>query len=126
METIRHIEHYTEGKFKSCELDITYPVAWGKEAIEARLATLCAQAEDAVRSGYSILIISDRRMDREQRRDPGAARAVGDPPAPGGQGPAHQHRPGGGDRLGARSASLRAARRLWRGGGASLSRASRR
>ena len=35
METIRHIEYYTKGKFKSCELDITYPLAWGKQAIEA-------------------------------------------------------------------------------------------
>jgi glutamate synthase (NADPH/NADH) large chain len=65
METIRHIENYTDGKFKSCELDITYPFAWGKEAIEARLASLCAQAEDAVRTGTSIIIISDRRMDRD-------------------------------------------------------------
>ena len=38
METIRHIERYTDGKFRSFELDITYPLAWGKEAIEARLA----------------------------------------------------------------------------------------
>ncbi|MCG6875976.1 MAG: glutamate synthase subunit alpha [Betaproteobacteria bacterium] len=66
METVRHIEKYTDGKFRSCELDLTYPVSWGKEAIEARLASLCAQAEDAVRTGYTILIISDRRMDREQ------------------------------------------------------------
>jgi glutamate synthase (NADPH/NADH) large chain len=66
MEKIRHIERYTEGKFRCCELDICYPVAWGKEAIEARLASLCAQAEDAVRSGYTILIISDRRMDRDR------------------------------------------------------------
>ncbi len=65
MEKIRNIDSYTDGKFKSCELDITYPVAWGKEAIEARLASLAAQAEDAVRTGYSILIISDRRVDRE-------------------------------------------------------------
>jgi glutamate synthase (NADPH/NADH) large chain len=65
MEKIRNIESYTDGKFKSCELDITYPVAWGKEAIEARLASLAAQAEDAVRTGYSILIISDRKVDRE-------------------------------------------------------------
>ena len=65
METIRHIENYTDGKFKSCELDITYPLAWGKEAIEARLASLCAQAEDAVRAGTSIIIISDRRIDRD-------------------------------------------------------------
>jgi glutamate synthase domain-containing protein 2/glutamate synthase domain-containing protein 1/glutamate synthase domain-containing protein 3 len=66
METIRHIGKYTDGKFESFELDITYPVAWGKEAIEARLASLCAQAEDAVRSGYTILVISDRQLDRER------------------------------------------------------------
>ncbi|MGH8664000.1 MAG: glutamate synthase large subunit, partial [Burkholderiales bacterium] len=65
METIRHIERYTDGKFRSFELDITYPVAWGKEAIEARLASLAAQAEDAVRSGFSILVISDRRIDAD-------------------------------------------------------------
>jgi glutamate synthase domain-containing protein 2/glutamate synthase domain-containing protein 1/glutamate synthase domain-containing protein 3 len=64
MEVIRHIEKYTDGKFKSFELDITYPLDWGKEAIEARLASLCAQAEDAVRGGYSIIIISDRKLDR--------------------------------------------------------------
>src|SRR5688500_7055076 len=66
MEKIRHIERYTGGKFKSWELDITYPVAWGKEAIEARLASLAAQAEDAVRSGYSIIVVSDRLVDRER------------------------------------------------------------
>jgi glutamate synthase (NADPH) large chain len=66
MEKIRHIERYTGGKFKSFELDITYPVAWGKEAIEARLASLAAQAEDAVRAGYSIIIISDRLVDAER------------------------------------------------------------
>ncbi|HET7157360.1 MAG TPA: glutamate synthase large subunit, partial [Burkholderiales bacterium] len=66
METIRHIERYTDGKFKSFELDITYPLAWGKEAIEARLASLAAQAEDAVRAGFSILILSDRKVHRDQ------------------------------------------------------------
>ena len=66
METIRHIEKYSDGKFRSFELDITYPLAWGKEAIEARLASLCAQAEDAVRSGYTVIIISDRKVDRER------------------------------------------------------------
>ena len=66
MEKIRHIERYTGGKFRSLELDITYPLAWGKEAVEARLASLCAQAEDAVRGGYSIIVISDRLIDRER------------------------------------------------------------
>ncbi|MGQ0509963.1 MAG: glutamate synthase large subunit [Betaproteobacteria bacterium] len=66
MEKVRHIERYTQGKFQACELDITYPVEWGKEAIEARLASLRAQAEDAVRSGTSIIIISDRKVDRDR------------------------------------------------------------
>src|SRR5687767_1939510 len=66
MEKIRHIERYTGGKFKSCELDVTYPVAWGQDAIEARPASLAAQAEDAVRSGYSIIVISDRLVDKER------------------------------------------------------------
>jgi glutamate synthase (NADPH/NADH) large chain len=66
MEAIRYVERYTDGKFRSFELDITYPAEWGKEAIEARLASLCAQAEDAVRAGYSIIIVSDRLVDRER------------------------------------------------------------
>jgi glutamate synthase (NADPH/NADH) large chain len=66
MEKIRHVERYTAGKFKCWELDITYPVAWGANAVEARLASLAAQAEDAVRSGYSIIVISDRLVDSER------------------------------------------------------------
>ena len=66
MESIRHIENYTDGKFRSFELDITYPVVWGKVAIEARLASLCAEAEDAVRSGYNILVVSDRKVDPDR------------------------------------------------------------
>lgn len=64
MARLRHIEKHTHGKFKSYELNITYPVAWGDEGVEAKLASLCAEAVDAIRSGHNILIISDRRMDR--------------------------------------------------------------
>lgn len=63
MEKIRHIGKYTAGKFRSHELDICYPAAWGKEGVEARLASLAAEAEDAVRSGANILIVSDRKID---------------------------------------------------------------
>ena len=62
IEKIRHIEKHTNGKFRSHELDICYPVAWGKDGVEARLASLAAEAEDAVRSGANILIVSDRQM----------------------------------------------------------------
>ncbi len=66
MAKLRNISAHTGGKFRSHELNICYPVAWGKEGIEARLASLCAQAVDAVKSGHNILIISDRMMDAEQ------------------------------------------------------------
>jgi len=65
MAKIRNIERYTADKFRSWELNICYPVAWNAEGIEARLASLAAEAEDAVRSGYNILIVSDRRVDRD-------------------------------------------------------------
>ena len=59
---IRGIDAYTSGKFRSLELDITYPLAWGKEGVEARIASLCAQAVDAVRAGHNILIVTDRGL----------------------------------------------------------------
>src|SRR4029450_2038201 len=62
----RNIERYTGGKFKAWELDITYPVAWGKKAVEARLASLAAQAQDAAPAGFSIIVISDRPVGRER------------------------------------------------------------
>ncbi|MFL9926707.1 glutamate synthase-related protein [Herbaspirillum lusitanum] len=63
---LRNIGAHTGGKFKSYELNICYPVSWGKEGIEARLASLCAKAVDAVKSGHNILIVSDRKVDPEQ------------------------------------------------------------
>ena len=63
MAKIRSIARYTHNKFRSAELDICYPVEWGKEGVEARLASLCAEAEDAVLQGYNILIVSDRKVD---------------------------------------------------------------
>ncbi|MBA4742614.1 MAG: glutamate synthase subunit alpha [Azoarcus sp.] len=65
MAKIRNISRYTKDKFRSFELDVCYPIEWGNEGVEARLASLCAEAEDAVQNGYNILIVSDRRMDRE-------------------------------------------------------------
>ncbi len=59
---IREIDRFTGAKFKTSVLDICYPTAWGAEGIEARIASLAAQAEDAVRSGFNILILSDRAV----------------------------------------------------------------
>lgn len=66
MAQIRTIAEITGQKFRSLELDITYPVSWGREGIEACIAALCSNAADAVRSGYNILIITDRKVDAER------------------------------------------------------------
>ncbi|MBB1162619.1 glutamate synthase-related protein [Aquariibacter albus] len=65
MARLRAIEGATGGKFKTHELDIIYPLAWGAEGVEAKLASLCAEAVDALQGGHNILILTDRRMDRD-------------------------------------------------------------
>ncbi len=66
MARLRGIEAHTHGKFKSATIDITYPLAWGREGVEAKLASLCAQAVDEIRGGANILIISDRKLSATQ------------------------------------------------------------
>ncbi len=65
MLRVRHIEKHSNGKFKSYLLDITYPLEWGNEGVEAKLASLGAEAIDAIHGGHNVLIISDRRLDKE-------------------------------------------------------------
>jgi len=66
MAKLRDIEQHTQGKFRSATLDITYPLAWGEEGVEAKLASLCAEAVDAIKGGKNILIISDRAVSTAQ------------------------------------------------------------
>jgi len=66
MAKLRHIADMTQGKFKSATLDITYPLAWGHEGVEAKLASLRAEAVDHIKSGHNILIISDRALSASQ------------------------------------------------------------
>ncbi|WP_281071102.1 glutamate synthase-related protein [Succinivibrio dextrinosolvens] len=66
IEKIRNIGKFTGNKFRSVELDITYPVSWGKNGIEARLASIRAAAVDAVKTGNNILILSDRNVSRQR------------------------------------------------------------
>jgi len=62
MQRLRDIATHTRGKFKSEQLSITYSLDWGREGIEAKLATLCAEAVEAIRAGANILILSDRSV----------------------------------------------------------------
>ncbi len=66
MEKIRHIGLFTGGFLRSEELDITYPSSWGPEGIEAAMASLCAHAEDVIRLGFNVMIVSDRKINAER------------------------------------------------------------
>jgi glutamate synthase (ferredoxin) len=72
MQKLRDIEAHTQGKFKSYTLDITYPLDWGHEGVEAKLASMCAEAVDAIKSGKNILIVSDRAVSPTQVAIPAA------------------------------------------------------
>ena len=66
MAKLRDIDTHSKGKFRSHTLDITYPLSWGHEGVEAKLASLCAEAVDAIKGGKNILIISDRGLSATQ------------------------------------------------------------
>ncbi len=59
LEKIRIIGSF-EDSFDTKTLDITYASERGADAMEAMVERLCQRAEDAVRGGYNIIILSDR------------------------------------------------------------------
>ncbi|MDF2114092.1 glutamate synthase large subunit [Roseiarcaceae bacterium H3SJ34-1] len=59
LEKIRNIG-MIEDAFDTRTLDITYASDRGADGMEAMLDRLCQRAEDAVRGGYNIIILSDR------------------------------------------------------------------
>src|SRR5258708_2419122 len=60
MEKLRRAAEFTNGHFKSEVLTMCYPAEWGVDGMEPALAQLCADAEDAVRKGTNIIILTDR------------------------------------------------------------------
>ncbi|MEN8167847.1 MAG: glutamate synthase large subunit, partial [Pseudomonadota bacterium] len=65
LERIRHVEDNTAGAFRTKTLDTTYPVVKGAEGMRAALMAVCELAEQKVREGYNILILSDRKVDAD-------------------------------------------------------------
>ena len=121
MEKLRHIQKYTGGKFRSFELDICYPVAWGQAGVEARLACWPRTPRmPSVRGRTSSLFPTARST--PIGRHSGPARHLRNPPASREEGLAHQYRAWWW-RLGPRgSTSFRAAGRLRCRSGPSLPR----
>ena len=61
LEKIRAISEVAELHFKSITLDATWPAETGAAGMEDAIAALCSKADEAVRDGINIIIITDRR-----------------------------------------------------------------
>jgi glutamate synthase (NADPH/NADH) large chain len=60
---LEQIRHFSVRHFRARTLPLLYHVELGGARLEFALNELCQRASDAVRAGYSILILSDRQVD---------------------------------------------------------------
>ncbi len=65
LEKIRRIEDNTGGKFKTYTLSVCYPAEEGAAGMARAVEQICKRAEDVVRAGHNILVLSDRALDAE-------------------------------------------------------------
>src|SRR5450830_93403 len=62
LEQLKAIATLTQNQYKSLVLDITYPATLGKAGMAAAVASITSAAENAVKDGFNILILSDRSI----------------------------------------------------------------
>ncbi|MCF7822408.1 MAG: glutamate synthase large subunit, partial [Mariprofundaceae bacterium] len=65
LEKLRHIERYTDGKFRTITLSTCYSADQGAAGMEMALSNLCEAAESAVNEHFNIVILSDRDIDAD-------------------------------------------------------------
>ena len=65
LERIRRIEYHVDKAFRTATLSMCYPVERGADGMARALENLCREANDVVRRGYNILVLSDRRLDAD-------------------------------------------------------------
>ena len=66
LEKIRAIGDIADNQFQTKTLDITFNIDRGTEGMKSALDTLCNRAEQAVASGYNIIILSDRQVSMDR------------------------------------------------------------
>jgi glutamate synthase (NADPH/NADH) large chain len=65
LEKIRRIEDNTAGKFRTYSLSICYDADRGADGMAPAIDAFCALAEQKVREGHNIIVLTDRPMDAE-------------------------------------------------------------
>jgi glutamate synthase (NADPH/NADH) large chain len=63
LASIKHMDHRG---WRAKTIDITYPQDSGKAGLEAALARVSKEANDAIGEGYSLIILSDREISAER------------------------------------------------------------
>src|SRR6476659_693947 len=66
LEKIRSISEMSGDHFKSRRFDITFPAEHGTDGMGWALDALCERAEEEVRKGCNIIILSDRKADADR------------------------------------------------------------
>ncbi len=66
LEKIRRIEDNTGGTFRTATITVCYPAVEGAGGMELALDSICRAAEQAVRNGHNIIILSDRLVSADQ------------------------------------------------------------
>ena len=64
-EELEKIRHMNVGEIRATTLSALFPAGQGEGALEVALEELCANASGAVEEGYSIIVLSDRGVDRD-------------------------------------------------------------
>jgi glutamate synthase (NADPH/NADH) large chain len=66
IERIRSLDGALAVPFRTATLDVTYSAEMGAAGMEPALERLTGEAEDAVRAGFNIIILSDRALSPER------------------------------------------------------------
>ncbi len=66
LEQLKAIDTLTQGQYRSLTLDITYPVALGKQGMAGAIDALSRAAAKAVQDGFNLLILSDRQISADR------------------------------------------------------------
>ena len=69
LEQLKNIDTLTKGQYKALVLDITYAATQGQAGMKPALDKLQNDAEQAVKNGYNVLILSDRAVSATRHRN---------------------------------------------------------
>ena len=70
LEKIRHLADDNPLGFKSITIPILFDVNRGANGLEEAMDAVCAQASQAIKDGYDVIILSDRGINKEQAAIP--------------------------------------------------------